>query len=262
MGLVGLVPSLFAISFVGYLIAEVLAVSVIGFPLFVFPLVVARQLYERYTSLRESYVDTVRSLVGALEAKDPYTRGHSERVASYGVELGRKLGLDSRSVRRLEYAALLHDVGKLRVSRLLLTKPGSLSPSEYQTIQEHPVVGASMVAQIPPLKDLAEYVRLHHERWDGQGYPLRVEGDSIPLFARILSVVDAYDAMTTTRPYRSALMHDEAIAQLIQGAGQQFDPEVVRVFIEARIGYEVASDPELSGATDKVYAATAGEGGR
>jgi hypothetical protein len=239
-----LLPTEVALAFVGFLMAEILAISIVALPLFLFPLIVARQLYQRYTSLRSAYVDTVRSLIGALEAKDPYTRGHSERVAAYAVALAAQVGLDDRSVQRLEYAALLHDLGKLAVPRQMLLKPGKLTSEEYQTVALHPVTGADMVSRIPPLKDLAELVRLHHERVDGTGYPTGAGASQVPLGARILTVADSYDAMTTTRPYRPAMSHDEAVAELISGAGTQFDQEVVRCFIAGRVGrsHEDAAD--------------------
>ena len=155
-----LIPSQFSLAFVGYLIAQVLAINPIALPLFVAPLLVARQLYQRYATLKEAYADTVRSLIGALEAKDPYTRGHSERVARYALELGAAMGLDSGTLERLEYAALLHDLGKLAVPGTLLTKPGSLTDAEMELIRLHPTRGANMVAKIPPLKDLSELVAI------------------------------------------------------------------------------------------------------
>lgn len=233
-----LLPTQIALPFVGFLMAQVLALSWVALPLFIFPLIVARQFYQRSMQLREAYVGTVRSLIGALEAKDTYTRGHSERVAGYAIQLGRHVGLDDAAIDRLEYAALLHDLGKLAVPSQILTKPGRLSAEEWESIREHPARGAEMVARIPPLKDLAEQVGKHHEWYGGGGYPDAVSSNDIPLVALILSVADCYDAMTTTRAYRRALTRDEAVAELIAGAGTQFDPNLVRAFIEARIGAE------------------------
>lgn len=238
VGLLQYVPTQFALAFVGFLLAQVLAINPITLPLFIFPLAVARQLYERYASLKDAYVDTVRSLVGALEAKDPYTRGHSERVSRYALRVGETMGLDSRLLERLEYAALLHDLGKLAMPRSILAKPCALSDDESVAMRRHPQAGAEMVERIPPLRELADFVRQHHERFGGQGYPLGSSGDSIPLFSRILAVADSYDAMTTTRPYRRAMTHEEAVAELNEGAGTQFDPAVVTAFLlcEARVG--------------------------
>lgn len=232
-----IMPTQLALPFVGFLMAQVLAINVVALPLFIFPLVVARQFYQRSTALREAYADTVRSLVGALEAKDPYTRGHSERVADYALGLGRALMLDDATMQSLEYAALLHDLGKLAVPGAVLTKPDALTKSEVDAIREHPARGASMVARIPPLKDLAGYVGGHHEWYGGGGYPDSIALAEIPLIARILAVADSFDAMTTTRAYRPALDREHAISQLEGGVGTQFDPELVRIFIEHRIGW-------------------------
>ena len=230
------VPTQLALAFVGYLMAQILAINPIAFPLFLAPLVVAQQLYSRYGALKSAYVDTVRSLIGALEAKDPYTRGHSERVADYAAGIGLTLGLDARSRERLVYAALLHDLGKLAVPSDVLTKPGRLDLEEIEIIRDHPARGAAMVARIPPLRDLADFVRLHHEWYGGGGYPAGLDSHEIPQIASILSVADCYDAMTTTRAYRAAMPREAAVAELIRCAGTQFDPEVVRALIEARIG--------------------------
>jgi len=246
VAMLAFMPTQVALAFVGYLIAQVISLHAFALPLFVAPLVVARQLYLRYAGLKDAYADTVRSLVGALEAKDPYTRGHSERVSEYAALLGRALELDSRSLERLEYAALLHDLGKLAVPGAVLTKPGRLDADEMARIREHPARGAEMILRIPPLRDLADTIVQHHEWFDASGYPNQLDGDEVSLAARILSVADCFDAMTTTRSYRRALTRDEAIAELIRGAGTQFDPEIVRVFIASQAGLEPATDLETS----------------
>jgi putative nucleotidyltransferase with HDIG domain len=228
-----LLPSQFILAFVGFLMAQVLSLNLLALPLFAFPLLVARQLYQRYMGLRSAYADTIRSLIGALEAKDPYTRGHSERVSRYASRLGSTLGLDSVALERLEYAALLHDIGKLSVPSSVLTKPGRLKDAEMQSIKEHPKRGASMVARIPPLHDLASIVAQHHERIDGLGYPGGLGGPEISLAAKILSVADSYDAMTTNRSYRQALTPEQAMAELVRGADTQFDLAVVRSFADS-----------------------------
>ena len=239
--MVAFVPTQFTLAGVGFLVAEALAISPLALPLFIAPLGVARQLYLCYAGLKVAYVDTIRSLVGALEAKDPYTRGHSERVSAYAVALGAAMGMDIRGTERLEYAALLHDIGKLAVSSGVLTKPGRLEQSEMQQIREHPARGAEMILRIPPLRDLAGAVVQHHEWFDGTGYPEHLRGEQLSDAAKILSVADCYDAMTTTRSYRRALSREEAIAELIGGAGTQFDPEIVRAFVECR--FELVTGP-------------------
>jgi HD-GYP domain-containing protein (c-di-GMP phosphodiesterase class II) len=238
-------PTQVALAFVGYLIAQVIALNVVALPLFIAPLIVARQLYVRYADLKSAYVDTIRSLIGALEAKDPYTRGHSERVSEYALRLGQEVGLEPRALERLEYAGLLHDLGKLAVPSRVLTNPGRLQPHEMDWIREHPARGAMMVGRIPPLRDLAETVGQHHERVDGTGYPARIDGAALTQAARILAVADSYDAMTTTRAYRPALSHREAVAELLAGSGSQFDANLVRVFLDAEIGIGVEGEVAL-----------------
>jgi len=225
------VPSLVALAAVGYLIAQVMASSAASLFLFVFPLAVAQSLYQRFKSLKDAYVDTVRSFVGALEAKDPYTRGHSERVSEYSMAIGRAMELDSRTCERLEYSALLHDLGKIALSQGLLTKPGALTDEEMGLMKRHPAEGAEMIGRVPPLAGLSEFVRQHHERYNGDGYPLGNSGEQIPLLSRILAVADAFDAMTSDRSYRPALTKTEALVRLREGAGTQFDPHVVDVFL-------------------------------
>jgi len=226
-----MLPTQAALATVGVSIAQVLAVSRLGFLLFVFPLLVARQVYQMYLSAREAYVDSVKSLIGALEAKDPYTRGHSERVAGYAVRIGTAMGLEPSEVARLEYAALMHDLGKLAVPRAVLTKPGRLDEWEFSLIREHPQRGADIVSSIPYLEGLADFVRDHHERFDGTGYGRGVAGEDLSLFARILAVADSYDAMTTKRQYREAMTRSEAERELLACSGSQFDPAVIDAFL-------------------------------
>ncbi|MGV8083161.1 MAG: HD-GYP domain-containing protein [Coriobacteriia bacterium] len=244
---VGFIPTQIALAFVGFLMAQVLAISILAFPLFAFPLVFAQQLYKRYIGMKNAYVDTVRSFIGALEAKDPYTRGHSERVADYSAKIGRQMNLDPKRQERLEYAALLHDIGKLAVPSQVLTKPSRLNDEEMHYIHQHPGRGAEMIARIPHFSDLAELVGKHHERYDGGGYPSSITAADIPLIARILTVADSYDAMTSSRSYRPALSHEVAISELKKCEGSQFDPDVVEAFLAAGIAasdaVKVVSNP-------------------
>ena len=226
-------PIQFALALLGFVIAEVLAFSIWGFVLLIVPLAVSRQMYQSYVQLKDAYVDTVRSLVGAIEAKDPYTRGHSERVAEFAQQIARASGMAEPAVERLRLAALLHDLGKVGISSQILRKPERLTDSEYGAVRAHPDIGANIVSRISSLADIEEYVRFHHERFDGQGYAAGLSGESIPLAARILAVADSYDAMTSARAYRPPLSDADAQEELLRCAGTQFDSRIVEVFISA-----------------------------
>jgi len=226
-----LAPMQMALAVLGFSIAQVLSISMFGFLLFVFPLVVSRQMYQRYMGLREAYGDTVRSLVGIVEAKDPYTRGHSERVAEYSVLLGEELGLSGERLNHLEYAALLHDLGKVGIRKSTLVKSGRLTDEEYEEIRQHPRIGAEIVSGVDYLAPIAADVKHHHERVDGSGYADGLSSSDIPFGSRILAVADSFDAMTTARPYRDALTHEEATEELRRHRGTQFDSAVVDSFL-------------------------------
>lgn len=187
------------------------------------------RLEETLGELRHAYLETVRSLAYVVEAKDAYTGQHLERCRVYGMSLLREMRLD-RELGEAEYGFLLHDAGKVGVSERILNKPGPLSTAEWRVMRTHPLIGYQMVGGIPFLQAAAEVVRYHHEMFDGSGYPEGLKGTGIPLAARVFSIVDAFDAMTTDRPYREALSLDQAASELEKMAGTQFDPEVVRVF--------------------------------
>ena len=186
-------------------------------------------------SLREleaSYKTTVRALAAALELRDDVTGGHATRVAELALELAREVAPGLAAEPELEYAFLLHDLGKIGVPDAILRKPGPLDPDERAQMCEHPALGASIVEGIPYLYGLThDVVVAHHEHWDGGGYPLGLSREAIPLAARIFAVVDAFDAMTNDRPYRRALTVDAALAELETSSGTQFDPTVVRAFV-------------------------------
>jgi putative nucleotidyltransferase with HDIG domain len=171
-------------------------------------------------------------LSGAIEARDPYTRGHSARVTALAEAVARKLGWSEERLASLRLGGPLHDIGKLAVSDEVLRKAGRLDDHELAQIREHPKTGARLILRIAALRDAIPYVLYHHERWDGAGYPSGKAGEEIPVEARVLAVADAFDAMTSDRPYRRALTHEEALAEVERCAGTQFDPQIASVFLE------------------------------
>lgn len=241
-------PSQVVLGFVGIMIAQIIAlIGLPGFALFAVPLVVARQTFQQSVQLREAYADTVTSLVAALEAKDVYTKGHSVRVAEYAVLIAGALGLDDHATDRIRYAALLHDLGKVGVSSRVLAKESRLSDEEYDEIKRHPQIGAHILEDVPYLADLVPSIAAHHERLDGSGYGSGLFAKDIPLAARILSVADAYDAMTSQRPYRAAMTHEAAAEQLRLGSGTQFDADIVAAFAKAWTAQTAIGAPRETG---------------
>jgi hypothetical protein len=188
----------------------------------------------RYHDLKELLVALTRSLTAALDAKDSYTSGHSERVARIGVELGRELGLTADDLSDIYLAGLLHDVGKIGIRDSVLTKPGPLTPEEFEHIKQHVTIGYTILSELHPIRNLLPGVLWHHERWDGRGYPHGLAGEAIPLLARILAVADAYDAMSTARPYRQAMPPSRVEQILAEGAGGQWDARVIEAFGRCR----------------------------
>jgi len=182
--------------------------------------------------LQSTYLQTVKALAEAVEAKDPYTRGHSDRVTKYALAIGRKLGLDEEELKILEHAAALHDVGKIGVPDSILSKPDKLTPAEYELVKRHAEMGERILKPVRSFDKVCQIVRHHHESFDGSGYPDGLAGEEIPLLARILAVADAYDAMTSDRPYRAAFSPDEARRRIEEGKGKQFDPRVCDAFLE------------------------------
>ena len=189
-----------------------------------------RDLNRAFDTLEDSYRATLKALAAALEVRDAETHGHSERVVSFSLRLGRELGLDDRQMRALEFGALLHDIGKIGVPDSVLRKPAPLTPSEWERMREHPKFGEQILRGIEFLADASRVVAHHHERWDGTGYPSGLRGEEIDLNARIFAVADAFDAITSERVYKTACTYEVAAAELEKGAGRHFDPRVVAAF--------------------------------
>lgn len=192
-------------------------------------------LRQAYRVLKKAHFDSVKVLAQAIDAKDPYTRGHSDRVRRMSLKIAGHLGFSEERLESLEYGALLHDIGKIGIKDEVLQKPGVLNPGEYQYIQEHPLIGAKIVEGIDFFKDKIPMIRCHHEYFDGSGYPDGLVGEAIPLEARIITVPDAFDAMASLRPHRRAMPLEEILMELEKGRAKQFDPEVLEIFLREKV---------------------------
>jgi putative nucleotidyltransferase with HDIG domain len=184
----------------------------------------------RSGELQRSYMATVRALSNAVEARDAYTGKHAERVAAYGMEIAREMGLPLADAPATEFGFLLHDIGKVAIPDAILYKPGALTEKERALMTQHPLIGAQIVRGIEFLREATEVVRSHHERWDGRGYPDGLAGEQIPLAARVFAAADVLDALTSDRPYRPASTLSVARKMIVAESGKQFDPSVVEAF--------------------------------
>lgn len=186
-----------------------------------------------HQTMLEAYKSTIRALAGAIDSKDESTRGHSLRVMEYLVKAGAVLCLSNEELELLEYAGMMHDIGKISIDSSILNKPGPLSPAEWKIMRKHPETGADLCQEIPFLEKASEIVLSHHERYNGEGYPNGFKGEEIPLGSRLLAVAEAFDAMTTTHSYRAAMSVEEAVKELNDYAGSQFCPVAVKALISA-----------------------------
>jgi putative two-component system response regulator len=193
------------------------------------------KLQQAYRVLKKAHLDSVKVLAEAIDAKDPYTRGHSDRVKRMSLKIALHLGFSEERLESLEYGALLHDIGKIGIKDEVLQKPGVLSPSEYEYIQEHPLIGVKIVEGIEFFKDKIPIIRHHHEHFDGSGYPDGLAGEAIPIEARIIFVPDAFDAMTSMRPHKGVMPLQDVLAELEKEKGKQFDPNVLDIFLREKI---------------------------
>jgi putative two-component system response regulator len=196
------------------------------------------ELQEAYRFLKKAHLDSVKILTGTIDAKDPYTRGHSDRVSRMSVKIGENLGLNEKELETLEYGALLHDIGKIGIKDEVLQKPGPLSFEEYQHVKEHPLIAVRILEGVEFFVDKIPMIRHHHEHFDGTGYPDGLAGEAIPIEARIIAVADAFDAMISERPHRRALFLGHILAELEKYKGKQFDPSVLEIFLNKKI-YEI-----------------------
>jgi HD-GYP domain-containing protein (c-di-GMP phosphodiesterase class II) len=186
-----------------------------------------------YQNLKQMLVGVIVSFSAAIEAKDPYTEGHSARVAEYALAIGRKIGLRGAALDELKNAGLIHDIGKIGVSEAIICKKGRLTADEMEEMRHHPIYGENIASPIPFLSSVVSGVRWHHERYDGKGYPDGISEEKIPLVAKILAVADAFDAITSRRPYREPRSPEEALEEIRRHSGTQFDPKVVKAFERA-----------------------------
>ena len=227
-----ILPSYLAEAPIGFFMAVVyVEVGVLGILLFFLPLLLARRSFELYAKMRKIYLETIRALTAAIDAKDPYAKGHSERVTQTSVALAQELNLSEREIENIEYAALLHDIGKIGIDERILGKNDGLTSEEFKRIKEHTIMGAKIIKPVEFLKDSYKAIYHHHERYNGDGYPDGLKGEDIPISARIITVADAYDAMGSDRPYRKKLNKDKILKELNDQSGKQFDPKVVKALI-------------------------------
>ena len=190
------------------------------------------ELSETYEKLEKAYLDSIQTLRYTIEAKDIYTRGHSDRVAAFSVLIGQKLGLSDRDLRTLQIGGLFHDVGKIGVPDSILQKEGKLTDDEYSQIKQHPNIGVHILSNATIFEDILPIVEHHHEKYDGTGYPGKLAGEDIPYLARIAAIADSFDAMSSKRAYRDSLPLDKIISEFMRGRGTQFDPELDDLFID------------------------------
>ncbi len=191
-----------------------------------------RLVKRKTTLLRQTFISAIDSLVRTLEARDSYTSGHSLRVGEYATDLARRIGIETKQIRQIKLASKLHDIGKIGLPEAILNKTGTLTEEEFRCVQEHPVIGERILSPIVRNRAVIAAIRSHHERFDGNGYPDGLSGENIPLLARIITIADCFDAMTSSRAYRDAMSVEEALEIIRNGSGTQFDPRFVPPFLD------------------------------
>jgi putative nucleotidyltransferase with HDIG domain len=225
-------PPNLGMLFIGVLVAILWNLSAWTVALAAIPLTAVYYALRNTVGLETETIGALFNLADILDARDPYTHGHSLRVGEFAEKLALGMGLSSDQAHLIFLAGRLHDIGKCAIKNEVLLKPAALNEEERLHMCIHPEVGASMLASFSLFSECAKYVRGHHERWDGEGYPDKLRGENIPIGSRIIAVVDSFDAMTTTRPYRKALPRSEAYRRLAEGAGTQWDPQVIAAFLK------------------------------
>ena len=249
------IPNMLLLAPLGLLMAKLYTYTgPMGVILFFAPLLLARYIFKSYMDTREVYINTLLALASALDAKDRYTKGHSDRVANYAVELARQLKLREDQVEAIHHMAFLHDIGKIGISDELLTRVGRLADGEFDLIKMHPVIGENILKDLNYLGSYTHFVRSHHEKYDGSGYPDGLRGEMIPLGARIITLADSFDAMTSDRSYRAKMTPEEALEEVRRCSGTHFDPELVEAFLTLRSGKpaeECGAFLEAASATEK-----------
>lgn len=221
---VGTMGIIIALAYIGYGYGAVI--------LFLGPLLLARFSFKLYVEMRNVYLSTIQALNKSLEAKDPYTSGHANRVEKFAIELAEYANLPFDKIQDIKTAAVLHDIGKIGINDEILNKSTRLTQEEFQHIMTHPTIGAEIISKVDFLKNITGIIKHHHEKYDGSGYPDGLKGEQIPIEACILTIADSYDAMTTDRPYRKALTRDEALEEIMRNAGTQFHPGLAERFID------------------------------
>lgn len=196
------------------------------------PIAIALDNARLYEEKKELFIQTSFALAIAIEKRDPYTGGHTKRVLELSLHIGKFLGLRGKELEGLKISAILHDIGKIGISDLILAKPTALTEREFKKIQEHPVIGAEILRGISGMDRIVKAIKHHHERWDGKGYPENLKGDEIPLWARIIAVADTFDALTTSRPYRNKISVDEALNEIQRNIDKQFCPDCGMAFLK------------------------------
>ncbi|MBN2407673.1 MAG: GAF domain-containing protein [Elusimicrobia bacterium] len=192
---------------------------------------IAIENIQLYNDMKEMYIGTIETLAKAIDAKDPTTRGHTDRVTKYAVEIAQEMNLPEKLIRNIKFASLIHDIGKIGVKDDVLLKPGKLTESEYEDIKKHPLIGEQILAPVEFLTNVAPLVLYHHERYDGNGYLEGLKGEEIPIGARIINVADSFEAMISDRPYSKEMSREAAVKELKDESGKQFDPKVVEAFL-------------------------------